>query len=216
MSYKYLNHKEGPTRRRFLHVDLEELQSALTAAGNSGAAIKMWLAVRHKTRLTGKNVVKVTTDLCRQFGIRDRKAKARGITKWQQLGHWEVTITNGKNPVVQLLRAGNAGNPQEAPSIPAQAPAYTPLSPDLVTTTYPSEPSQANAVDPMDHIAQLRAAAWAAFDESGRAWHCSNEREREAFASSEHGRLFAEAVKEVAASAGMRVTPTGEITASDR
>lgn len=204
-----------PGRRHFLHLDLEELQAALAAAGDSGAAIKMWLAVRHRARLTKNNVVKVTTKLCRQFGITDRKAKTRGITKWQQLGHWEVTITNGKNPVVQL-RAGNAANPQEAPPIPAQAPSCTPPSPDVVTTTYPSEPSpsQADAADPMDHIAQLRATAWAAFDESGRAWYCSNESEREAFASSEHGRQFVEAVKELAAAAGVRVAPSGEILAS--
>ena len=105
MSYKYLNHKKSPARRRFVYVDLGELQAALAAAGDSGAAIKMWLAVRHKARLTKNNVVNVTTQLCRQFGIHDRKAKQRGIAKWADTGAWQVITQNGKNPVVDISTA---------------------------------------------------------------------------------------------------------------
>ena len=97
-----LSNNSGTTRRHFVHVDLEELQTALAAAGDSGAAIKMWLAVRYRARLTKNNMVKVTTKLCQQFGITNRKAKTRALAKWAESGEWEVTTTNGKNPVVDI------------------------------------------------------------------------------------------------------------------
>ncbi len=92
--------------RQFFYADLAELQSALAAAGDSGAAIKVWLAVTYKARVTRSAVVKVTTSLCRKFGIHDRKAKTRGIGKWAQLGMWKVSTANGKNPVVEIVSHG--------------------------------------------------------------------------------------------------------------
>lgn len=89
--------------RHFFYADLGEVQNALSAAGDSGAAIKMWLAVTYRARVTRSNRVKVTTDLCRKFGINDRKAKTRGIAKWVALGRWKVTSSNGKNPMVEIL-----------------------------------------------------------------------------------------------------------------
>ena len=98
----FSKNRDPGRRRHFLHLDLEELQAALAAAGDSGAAIKMWLAVRHRARLTKNNVVRVTTKLCRQFGITDRKAKQRGLAKWADSGAWHVVTENGKNPVVDI------------------------------------------------------------------------------------------------------------------
>ncbi len=92
--------------RQFFYADLTELQSALAVAGDSGAAIKVWLAVTYKARVTRSAVVKVTTSLCRKFGIHDRKAKTRGIGKWAQLGVWKVSTANGKNPVVEIVSHG--------------------------------------------------------------------------------------------------------------
>jgi hypothetical protein len=92
--------------RQFFYANLGELQDALTVAGDSGAAIKIWLAVTYRARVTRSSVVKVTTALCRKFGINDRKAKTRGIARWSQLGHWKVTSANGKNPVVEIVSAG--------------------------------------------------------------------------------------------------------------
>ena len=89
--------------RQFFYADLNELECILAAAGDSGAAIKMWLAVSYKARVTRSAVVKVTTNLCRKFGINDRKAKTRGIAKWTHLGLWKAIKTNGKNPVVEII-----------------------------------------------------------------------------------------------------------------
>lgn len=92
--------------RQFFYADLNELQRILAAAGDSGAAIKMWLAVSYKARVTRSAVVKVTTSLCRKFGINDRKAKTRGIARWTDLGLWKSTKANGKNPVVEIVSHG--------------------------------------------------------------------------------------------------------------
>lgn len=69
------------------------------------------------------------------------------------------------------------------------------------------EPSE----HPLEAIHRLRAEAWAVFDPHGRPWHHANDAEREAFADSEQGRVFLSAVAELAAAAGVRVAPTGDV-----
>ena len=68
--------------------------------------------------------------------------------------------------------------------------------------------------DPLDAIHRLRAEAWEAFDPNGRSWFCASDEEKEGFAASDIGRRLLESVSELAAAAGVRVTPTGEIGVS--
>jgi len=72
-------------------------------------------------------------------------------------------------------------------------------------------PEQPPAEDALDAISRTRAAAWEAFDMNGRAWHCSSEEERAAFARSEHGQTFLEATQDLAAAAGVIVAPDGHV-----
>jgi hypothetical protein len=75
----------------------------------------------------------------------------------------------------------------------------------------PSTPPPAPAEDPIEAIHRLRAEWWAAFDPHGRTWHHSSEAEREAFARSEHGQTFLEATQDLAAAAGVTVSPDGHV-----
>jgi hypothetical protein len=75
----------------------------------------------------------------------------------------------------------------------------------------PPAPTPPSAEDPLDAIHRLRAEAWRAFDPYGRTWHHSSEAEREAFARSEHGQTFLEATQDLAAAAGVTVSPDGHV-----
>jgi hypothetical protein len=75
----------------------------------------------------------------------------------------------------------------------------------------PPAPTPPSAEDPLDAIHRLRAGAWKAFDPNGRTWHHSSEAEREAFARSEHGQTFLEATQDLAAAAGVTVSPDGHV-----
>jgi hypothetical protein len=72
-------------------------------------------------------------------------------------------------------------------------------------------PSPAPAEDSLEAIHRLRAQAWEAFDMNGRSWFCASDEEREGFAASEISRRLLESVSELAAAAGVRVAPTGDI-----
>lgn len=96
-----INNSKEPRRRSFRHYDGEHHEAACHLAGDSGAALKVIEAVMHRARVTCSSSVKLTGDLCRQFGV-DRKAKRRGLTLWQALGVFNIEQHSGKNPNIHL------------------------------------------------------------------------------------------------------------------
>jgi hypothetical protein len=75
----------------------------------------------------------------------------------------------------------------------------------------PPAPTPPSAEDPLDAIHRLRSEAWTAFDPNGRSWFCASDDEKEGFAASDIGRRLLESVSELAAAAGVRVRPTGDV-----
>jgi len=93
-------------RTHFLYYDLEAGQTACVLARDSGAVLKLWLAVTHRAKLTGSDSVTVSGDLCRQFGILDRKARRRALDFWTSTGFWVVDPSPpppGKTTGVRIL-----------------------------------------------------------------------------------------------------------------
>jgi hypothetical protein len=100
----FINKHEGQARRQFLHIDdLDSLTTAAILCGSGSAALKSWLAVTHRVRVSSKTTVALTSALCRQFGILSRKAKESGLRHWEALGVFKVVRKNGKNPNVTVL-----------------------------------------------------------------------------------------------------------------
>jgi hypothetical protein len=94
----------GKRGRQFLHIDdLESLTAAAILGGSGSAALKCWLAATHRARMTGGGEIKLTTSLCRQFGILTRKAKESALRHWELLGVFKVQRQNGKNPRVTII-----------------------------------------------------------------------------------------------------------------
>lgn len=80
----------APAQEPFLYYRLEEAQGAFALVRDSGATLKLWLAVMYRSRLTGSDHVTITGDLCRRFGIHDRKARRRALAFWTSAGFWIV------------------------------------------------------------------------------------------------------------------------------
>ncbi len=80
----------APPPTYFLHYDGEAGQAACELVRDSGASLKLWLAVMHRAKLTKCDVVPLTSALCRQFGIHDRKARRRALDFWTSAGFWIV------------------------------------------------------------------------------------------------------------------------------
>ena len=100
----FVNRHNGQANRQFLHIDdLGSLTTAATLCGSGSAALKSWLAVTHRVRVSRKTTIALTTPLCRQFGILSRKAKESGLRHWEALGVFKVVRKNGKNPNVTML-----------------------------------------------------------------------------------------------------------------
>jgi hypothetical protein len=95
------NNSREPQRRTFRHYDGEHHEAACYLAGDSGAALKLFMAALHRSRVTRSNSANITGDLCRQFAI-DRKGKTRGLTLWQAWGVFTIDQHRGKNPIVHL------------------------------------------------------------------------------------------------------------------
>lgn len=95
------NNSKEPRRRSFRHYDGEQHEAACHLAGDSGAALKIFMAALHRARVTHSRTANLTGDLCRQFGI-DRKGKRRGLTLWQALGVFNIEQHRGKNPIIHL------------------------------------------------------------------------------------------------------------------
>jgi len=94
----------GVRRRPFRHYDGEQHTAACHLAGDNAAALKTIMAILHRVRTTRQSEVVLTNDLCQQFGVADRKAKARGLALWQALGVVEAHVRRGKNPAVRLVQ----------------------------------------------------------------------------------------------------------------
>jgi len=86
-----------------------------------------------------------------------------------------------------------------------------PMSHDGADEPSTPPPTPPSAEDPLDAIHRLRAEACEAFDMNGRSWFCASDEEKEGFAASDISRRLLESVSELAAAAGVRVTPTGDI-----
>jgi hypothetical protein len=95
------NNSSEPRRRHFRHYDGEQHEAACHLAGDSGASLKVFMAVVHRARVTRSKKATLTGDLCRQFAV-DRKAKRRGLTLWQALGVFIIEQHVGKNPIVHI------------------------------------------------------------------------------------------------------------------
>jgi len=95
------NNSREPRRPTFRHYDGEHHEAACHLAGDSAAALKVFEALMHRTRVTRSRKATLTGDLCRAFAI-DRKAKRRGLTLWQALGVIVIEQHRGKNPIVHL------------------------------------------------------------------------------------------------------------------
>ncbi len=98
----------APPQAYFLYYDREAGQAACELVRDSGAALKLWLAVMHRSRLTGSDHVSLTGDLCRQFGIHDRKARRRALDFWTSAGFWIVDPSPpppGKTTSVRIVSA---------------------------------------------------------------------------------------------------------------
>jgi hypothetical protein len=90
-------------RHPYLHIELGALSGALNTEGVTVSALKCFLAVEYRVRVTKNPQVKLTGELCRTFGITDRKAKRNGIQFWVERGRWDVNQAAGKNPVITAL-----------------------------------------------------------------------------------------------------------------
>ena len=98
----------APPPAYFLHYDGEAGQAACDLIRDSGASLKLWLAVMHRAKLTKCDVVPITSALCRQFGIHDRKARRRALDFWTSAGFWIVDPSPpppGKTTRVRVLSA---------------------------------------------------------------------------------------------------------------
>ena len=94
----------GRGRKKFLHIDdFDGFTAAATLSGNGSAALKCWLAITHRARVEGKREVPLTTQLCEEFGILNRKAKESGLRHWEMLGVLKVHRQTGKNPQVTII-----------------------------------------------------------------------------------------------------------------
>lgn len=94
------------SKEHFLYYPLEEAQGAFALVRDSGAALKLWLAVMYRSRLTGSDHVTLTNDLCRRFGIHDRKARRRALQFWTSAGFWIIDPSPpppGKTTGVRIL-----------------------------------------------------------------------------------------------------------------
>ena len=116
----------------------------------------------------------------------------------------EVTVEPGRGPnrhnlyrvlCAQSLNCQQSRSGAEEPSAPPPAPS-------------PAE-------DPLDAIYRMREEEWTAFDPNGRSWHCSSDEERAAFARSEQSQTLLAATQELAAAAGVTVSPDGHVAANN-
>ena len=85
-------------RHPYLHIELGALSGALNTEGVTASALKCFFALEYRVRVTKNPQVKLTGELCRTFGITDRKEKRNGIQFWVDRGNWDVIKRQVKTP----------------------------------------------------------------------------------------------------------------------
>jgi hypothetical protein len=82
--------------------------AAAVAAGVSGRAVGLWMAIRMQARLEGEEWVRVRTHLREGLGFANRAAHSRAVAELERVGLIEVRRRKGYAPLVRLVprRAG--------------------------------------------------------------------------------------------------------------
>src|SRR5689334_9094616 len=77
--------------------------AAVVAAGMSGRAVGLWLAIRMQARLEGREWVRVRTHLRESLGFNNRAAHSRAVTELERAALIEVRRRKGYAPLVRLM-----------------------------------------------------------------------------------------------------------------
>jgi hypothetical protein len=82
--------------------------AAVVAAGVSGRAVGLWMAIRMQARLEGEEWVRVRTHLRESLGFNNCAAHSRTVTELERAGLIEARRRKGYAPLVRLMpqRAG--------------------------------------------------------------------------------------------------------------
>jgi hypothetical protein len=77
--------------------------AAVVAAGMSGRAVGLWMAIRLQVRLEGQEWVRVRTHLRESLGFNNRAAHSRAVAELEHAGFIEVQRRKGYAPLVLLM-----------------------------------------------------------------------------------------------------------------
>ena len=77
--------------------------AALVAAGLSGRAVGLWMAIRMQAKLERQDWVRVRTHLRQSLGFTNRAAHSRAVAELERLGFIEVQRRQGYAPLVRLV-----------------------------------------------------------------------------------------------------------------
>ena len=77
--------------------------AAVVAAGMSGRAVGLWMAIRMQARLEGEEWVRVRTHLRESLGFSNRAAHSRAVAELERVGLIEVRRRTGYAPLVWLV-----------------------------------------------------------------------------------------------------------------
>ena len=108
----------GPARKRKAARDRLFIPStawpelaAVVAAGMSGRAVGLWLAIRMQARLESEEWVRVGTNLRESLGFTNRAAHSQAVTELERARLIEVRRRKGYAPLVRLVprRAAEEG-----------------------------------------------------------------------------------------------------------
>jgi hypothetical protein len=83
--------------------------AAVVAAGVSGRAVGLWMAIRMQARLEGEPWVRVRTHLRASLGFNNRAAHSRAVTELERAGLIEVRRRKGYAPLVRLVPQQGGG-----------------------------------------------------------------------------------------------------------
>lgn len=100
----YLKKNNKVERRQFLYIADLHSYTAASILASSLSALKIWVLVEFQSRVNGGREVVLSTELCRKFGILNRKAKESGLRHWERAGIFRVQRPTGKNPRVTVVQ----------------------------------------------------------------------------------------------------------------